>query len=67
MELNAGGIISSYNVHAKSPLEPAGENQTQLGGIQSWTHVEFVSPPKSLTKKVQQPIQIDTYIFFVAK
>ena len=35
MEMNSGGIIVLPNVHTKAPLEPAGDNQTQVDGIQS--------------------------------
>ena len=34
-ELNAGGILASYNVHTKAPLEPSGEKKTQVEGILS--------------------------------
>ena len=30
MELNACAIFASYNVHTKSPLEPAGDQQTKV-------------------------------------
>ena len=35
MELNAGGIISSSNVHTKAEIEPDGENRTQEEVISS--------------------------------
>ena len=35
MELNSGRIIALLNVHTKSPLETAGENQTQVDRIKS--------------------------------
>ena len=35
MELNSGGIIPSSDFHTKAMLEPAGDNQTQVEGIQS--------------------------------
>ena len=68
MELNAGVILAPSNVHTKAPLEPASYKQTQVDRMQSWMHVEFVHSPTSLPfKSVQHPIQIDTYIFLVAK
>ena len=33
MSLNAGGIIVYCNIHSKSPLEPAGDKQTQVEGM----------------------------------
>ena len=34
-ELNAGGILASYNVHTKVPLEPAGDTQRQVDVLRS--------------------------------
>ena len=67
MELNKGGIIASSNVHTKSPLEPDGDNQTQVYGIWSRTHMEFVHHPMYLPKNVQHPIHIDNYIILFPK
>ena len=67
MELNAGGILFSSNVHTKAPLYSDGYKQTQVGGIQSWAHVELVRPPTYLTKIMKLPIQIDTNIILVDK
>ena len=39
MELKPGGIIVSSNIHTKALLEPAGDKQAQVEGIQSWMHV----------------------------
>ena len=36
------------NLHTKGLLEPASDKQTQVDGIRSLTHVEFVCPPTSL-------------------
>ena len=43
-----GIIIALPNVHTKVSLEPAGDKQTQVDGIQSKKNVEFVLPPTSL-------------------
>ena len=50
MELNSGRIIALPNVLTKAPLEPDGDNKTQVDGIRSETHVEFVLPPTYLPK-----------------
>ena len=35
MQLNSDRIIPLSNVHTKAPLEPAGDNKTQIDIIQS--------------------------------
>ena len=47
-DFNEVGILASYNVQIKAPLDPAGDNQTQVEGIRSWMYVEFMRPLKSL-------------------
>ena len=66
-ELNAGVIFASSSVNTKAPLDPSGNNLTQVDVIRSWTHAEFVCPPTSLSTKVQHPIHIDNYIILVTK
>ena len=34
-ELKVGEILASSNVHIRVPIEPAGDKQTQMDGIQS--------------------------------
>ena len=34
-DFNEVGILASYNVQIKAPLDPAGDNQTQVEGIRS--------------------------------
>ena len=48
MELNSGRIIALPNVRTKEQLEPAGDKHTQVDGIQSSIHVEFVHPKTSI-------------------
>ena len=51
MELNSNIIIALPNVYAKVSLEPAVDKQTQVDGIWSETHVEFVRHQTSLTTR----------------
>ena len=68
MELKSIRIIVSSNIHTKAPLESAGDKQTQVDGLRSWTHVEFVHPMTPLPIiYMQNTIQIDNYIILVAK
>ena len=63
MDLNAGVIIASSNVHTKPPQEPVGDKQTQVDGIRSLTRVELLHPLMSLSIiYMQHPIQTDSCI-----
>ena len=67
-ELNACGILDSFNIPNVATIKAAGDIQTQSPSkqgiqvevIQSLICVEFVRP-------IQNPIQIDTYIILVGK
>ena len=65
--MNAGVIVASSSVNTKAPLDPSGDNLTQVDVIRSWARAEFVCPLTSLPTKVQHRIHIDNYIILVSK
>ena len=66
MESNVGGILASYNVHTKAPLEPDGDKWIQVELMLSLTHVELFCPLTSLPTYAT-PNTIDTYIILFSK
>ena len=61
--MNENVIIASSNMYIKVQLEPDGDTQTQVYGLQSWTLVEFVSFIISLPKKGATP-NTDRYLYY---